>query len=72
MRPRRSGFSLVFAGLRGAAVFWFTDPRFGWLRPAGQNLIDAANQNWIGTMVGLAGSAIVLLIGLWLLSRRTV
>jgi hypothetical protein len=62
----------VIAGLLSAGFFWATDPRYGWLRPAGQNLIDAANQNWIGTVVGLGGSAMVLLIGLWLLSRRTV
>jgi hypothetical protein len=72
MHSRRSGFSLVIAGLLCGGFFWLTDPRFGWLRPTGQNLIDAANQNWIGTIIGLAGSLIVLLIGLWLLSRRTV
>ena len=34
------------------------------------DLIDRVNEARIGTMVGVAGSAIVLAIGLWLMSRR--
>ena len=33
-------------------------------------LIDRVNEARIGTMVGLGGSAVVLAIGLWLMSRR--
>lgn len=72
MNSRRSGLSLTIASLLCGLFFLFTDPRYTRTQPIGQNLIDAANQNWIGTLVGLAGSAIVLLIGLWLLTRRAV
>ena len=72
-RPRRPGISLVLAGLAGVAFFWLTDPRYGWARPvavAGDNPIDAAHYMLVGTLVGVAGSAVVLLIGLWLMTRR--
>ncbi len=72
MKSRRSGLSLVIAGLLGGAFFWLTDPRFSPLHPGRSDLIDAAQQARIGTWVGLLGSGIILLIGLWLLSRRTV
>jgi hypothetical protein len=35
-------------------------------------LIDAANEASVATWVGIAGSAAVVLVGLWLLTRRTV
>jgi hypothetical protein len=68
----RSGLSLVAAGSVGLLFFWMTDPRslIGRWLVGGE--IDAANQAAIGTMVGLIGSAAVLALGLWLLSRRTV
>ena len=72
MKSRRSGSSLVIAGLLGILFFCATDPRYGIIRFAGDNVIDAANQARIGTLVGIAGSAVVLVIGLWLLTRRTV
>ena len=71
-KSRRSGISLVLAGLVGLLFFWATDPRYGWTHPAGENLIDAANNAQIGTLVGLVGSFTVLLLGLWLMTRRTV
>ncbi|MGA3066175.1 MAG: hypothetical protein ABSF29_04925 [Tepidisphaeraceae bacterium] len=71
---RRSGFSLVVIGALGVLFFWITDPRIGmalhWNH--GENPIDLANEDFPGTMVGIAGSALVLLIGLYLLSRRPV
>jgi hypothetical protein len=67
---RRSGVSLALAGVVGAMFFWLTDPRFGTAKAAGYELIDRVNEARIGTMVGVAGSAIVLLIGLWLMTRR--
>ena len=71
---RRSGSSLVLAGLLGGAFFWITDPRYGlalhWSR--GENVIDLANQHLPGTVLGLAGSLLVFLIGVFLLLRRTV
>jgi hypothetical protein len=67
---RRSGVSLALAGLIGALFFWMTDPRFGSTRSAAIDVIDRVNEARIGTFVGVAGSAIVLLIGLWLMTRR--
>lgn len=72
-RTRRSALRLILAGLLAGAFFWLTDPRWG---PAGRAvprwaLVDAVNQATPGTVIGLAGSAIVLLIGLWLMTRRT-
>ena len=72
MKSRRSGFSLVVAGLLCLAYFWLTDPRYGLRQPAGDNVIDAANQAQIGTLLGVAASVLMLLTGLWLLTRRPV
>jgi hypothetical protein len=71
---RTSGLGLVLAGALGIAFFYLTDPRWGWLgrRSAGEDAIDAVHRLAPGTMVGLAGSAIVLLVGLWLATRRAV
>jgi hypothetical protein len=69
---RRSGWILVLTGVLGIVFFLLTDPRYGPLtRPAG-NPVDAANEAFWGTAVGVAGSAVVLLIGLWLTLRRSV
>jgi hypothetical protein len=69
---RRSGYSLVLVGVLGLVFFWITDPRYGlalrWSRS--ENAIDLANQHFPGTVVGLAGSLLVFLIGLYLLSRK--
>ena len=57
----------------GRGAGWY-DPR-SWLsamRGTPTNLIDAANEASVATWVGLAGSAAVLLVGLWLLARRAV
>ena len=64
----------MLAGAIGVAFFYLTDPRWGWLgrRSAGDDAIDAVHQMAPGTIVGLAGSVIVLVIGLWLSTRRTV
>jgi hypothetical protein len=71
---RRSGYSLVLVGILGVAFFWISDPRWGlalrWNR--GENPIDLANQHFPGTVVGLAGSMLILLIGIYLISRRAV
>ena len=67
---RRSGLTLALAGLLGALFFWMTDPRFGSQRNASYELIDRVNEARIGTTVGVVGSIIVLMIGLWLMSRR--
>lgn len=68
---RQSGLSLILAGLAGALFFWLTDPRSGLQRAgASAEILDAMQEARVGTVVGIAGSAIVLLIGLWLVSRR--
>jgi hypothetical protein len=70
---RRSGMRLCAAGLVGLLFFWLTDPRWGFIgrRMNADDLIDAINFGQYGTFVGLGGSAIVLLFGLWLMTRRT-
>lgn len=60
------------AGIIGILFFWFTDPRSGlggWLSGGA---IDAANQAWAGTIVGMVGSTLMLLLGAWLVSRKMV
>jgi hypothetical protein len=73
LKSHRSGFSLVVAGVFCAIYFWITDPRYGlalhW--HAGENAIDLANQNILGTVIGLAGSVLVLFTGVWLLLRKS-
>lgn len=73
-RNRRSGISLVLIGLAGMVFFWITDPRYGlalrW--NSGANPIDLANQHLPGTIVGIAGSALIAIVGLVLLIRKPV
>jgi hypothetical protein len=71
---RRSGFSLVLLGILGIAFFWITDPRLGWGLSwnRGENPIDLANQHFPGTIVGLAGSLLIFLLGIYLISRRAI
>jgi hypothetical protein len=69
---RVSGMGLMIAGIAGAAFFLLTDPKVGWLKSRiSDNLIDAARTGSIGTYVGLAGSMLVVVIGLWLVTRRS-
>ena len=71
---KRSGVSLVLVGLLGLVFFWITDPRYGlalrWSR--GENPIDLANAHFPGTVVGLAGSVVILAVGSYLLSRKSL
>ncbi len=67
---RRSGLALALAGLLGALFFCMTDPRYGLRTNIALELIDRVNEARIGTTVGIGGSVIVLLIGLWLMTRR--
>lgn len=65
---------LILLGLLGGCFFWLTDPWIGWIRylmPARVNFLDAAQQAWPGTQVGLFGSGVVILVGFWLLIRRS-
>lgn len=69
---RKSAWILAGSGLIGMLFFWGTDPTYGlaarWLAP--RQLIDAANQLWFGTWIGMGGSLIVMLVGIWLGTRR--
>jgi hypothetical protein len=69
---RKSGLMLALAGALGVLFFWATDPRYGWLKTwaGADNAVDASNQALTGTLVGIAGSVVVLLIGLWVVLRR--
>ena len=40
------------------------------LRGSPDNAVDAANQALTGTLVGIAGSIGILIVGLWLVTRR--
>lgn len=72
-RNIRSGFALFVIGLIGILFFVATDVRYGLARywTDSRILVDAAHEAWPGTYVGVAGSVIILLIGLWLMTRRT-
>ncbi len=73
---RRSGLALILVGLLSIAFFVLTDPRVLGPRAAALrwsgNPVDAAYDATTGTVLGLAGSLLVVLIGLWLLSRREI
>jgi hypothetical protein len=69
---KKSGMNLVLAGVLGVLFFWLTDPVYGLARrSAGENVIDAMNEASLGTLAGITGSAAVLLIGVWIMTRRS-
>jgi hypothetical protein len=73
MNRTRSAIGLVFLGILGGLFFWLTDPKLGIatrLMDSSVNHIDAANQGALGTYIGLIGSAIAVLVGLWSIWRR--
>lgn len=69
---RKSAWILVGVGLAGLVFFWITDPTYGlaadWQDQ--RRLIDIANELRLGTWIGMGGSALVALVGLWLGTRR--
>lgn len=67
---QRSGFHLLLIGLLGVVYFWATDPKLGLMRSTAT--VDAVHDAMWGTYVGLAVSGIVIVVGLWLLAKRTV
>lgn len=73
IRNRRSGSALVLAGLAGVAFFWLTDHRYGLASRVARTAssVDEANQAFPGTVIGIAGSLVVVFIGMWLLTRRS-
>ncbi|MDB5324730.1 MAG: hypothetical protein JWM57_299 [Phycisphaerales bacterium] len=73
MNRTRSAIGLVLLGILGGLFFWLTDPALGIatrLMDSSVNRIDAANQAAIGTYIGLAGSAVAVLVGMWSIWRR--
>jgi len=82
---RKSGLSLTVAGMAGVLFFIITDPRLGIGRAAPNaamlfnhdirdryyQLIDSANRAMIGTSVGIVGSVLFVLIGLYMATRHT-
>jgi len=71
---RRNGWTLILAGLLGVLFFWLTDPRYGYAKVWGSsgNPIDASNEAFYGTVVGVLCSVILLFIGVWLMRRKTL
>ena len=61
----------------GPAMHRVAESRIDWryslflLRGSPDNLIDAANYAQLSTIVGVVGSAALLVVGLWLMSRTT-
>jgi hypothetical protein len=67
---KKSGLKLALAGLVGLLFFWLTDPVRGVGRKNVEGIVDAMNEASWGTLAGLTGSAAILLIGLWIMTRR--
>jgi hypothetical protein len=68
---RRSGFSLVLAGVGAILYFWLTDPRLGVHGRSSFDIIDAISEGRAGTYVGIGVAGVIAVIGLWLIMRRT-
>lgn len=68
---KKSGVSLSAAGVLGVLFFWLTDPVHGIGRKTFDNPVDAMNEAALGTIAGIVGSVAVLLLGLWIMTRRT-
>jgi hypothetical protein len=68
---RKSGLNLVLAGALGVGFFWLTDPVHGIGRKNFDNPVDAMNEAWVGTLAGVVVSAGILLLGLWIMTRRS-
>ena len=71
---RTGSLSLLALGLLGVAFFVATDPRYGWGTDLDgtrdTNVIDAYHIARPGTTVGVVGSGLAMLGGLWLAARR--
>jgi hypothetical protein len=67
---KKSGLHLMLAGALGVLFFWLTDPIMGVGRKNFPNPVDAMNEASIGTLAGIAGSVALLVLGLWMTTRR--
>jgi hypothetical protein len=71
MHKPRSHRLLIVAGLVGLLFFWLTDARYGATAMLlDGNARDAIFARHTGTVVGLCGSVVLLLLGAWLSLRR--
>ena len=69
---RRSGMSLILAGLGAIAFSWLSDPRWGVVPQSVSNdMVEAVNQARAGTWIGIAGGTVITIFGLWLFMRRS-
>jgi hypothetical protein len=69
---KRSGWSLILAGVIGALFFWLTDPHYGLWQPTDELIIERANEALVGSIIGIVCCATVFAVGVWLLTRRTL
>ena len=80
---KRAGMALVVLGLLAMVFFLATDPmvmprwtgEVGWGRNQAHvynQRVDAAADAWWGTAIGVAGSAAIVVSGLWLLLRKSI
>lgn len=71
---KTGSLKLTLLGLLCVSFFALTDSRIGFGEKldgnANTNIVDATHALWPGTLVGLTGSGMVVLIGLWLAVRR--
>jgi hypothetical protein len=67
---RRPAFWLLSACVGAIAFFLLTDPRAGLVKYSGDTAVDAVNKAETGTIVGLAGSVILLAIAMFLCTRK--
>lgn len=67
---RRPAFWLACTCVLAILFFVLTDPRLGVVKYRDLNPIDAANLTEPGTLLGLAGSSLLLLISLFLCTRK--
>jgi hypothetical protein len=68
---KRSGLSLLIVGVLGVLFFWATDPQFGVVSSQSASPVDAVHDARLGTYFGVGVSGIVLLVGGWLLMKRS-
>ncbi len=73
---RRAGIALVILGLLVLVFFLATDATLmpAWAEKVGwkSNRVDAATDARWGTAIGVAGSASIVVSGLWLLLRKSI
>ena len=67
---KKSGLNLMLAGVLGVLFFLLTDPIMGVGRKNFPNPVDAMNEASLGTLAGIAGSLALLVLGLWMMTRK--